>query len=489
MDWGSRITYLASTAFKDRVVPFGIKDEDRQKHVCVIGKAGSARESLIVRMALQDIERGLGIVILDATGDLAPVVMERLSEEELKRLVYVDVSDAEYPFSWNSAKEFRAAPRGAALFPDAFASLYGVARSAFTDFFAHWILTDESRTVLSPQMILSDDRERELAFQKESGADAELAALREVHREEEKVFVENGRFLLKDTVVRNVVGQHMHKVSFDKLAEGAIFIFDFSRIRMYPTRVAPVVRLAAYALRAWSDENSATALYMHDCLRHLTEHDIEQLLNDQHYALTLSDTLYRAADRPLREKALSRCGSVVTFSPHQSDVELVQKMYFPYVSPEELQGLEAGEACVLLTIDAARAKPFFANALDLPERKSVSLQDILVESRKKHTVPRTQADEQFKQHVAAEQDTNKPPFNDAFRNIFARRDPAAALAMGSKKPDAPKPPVEPPPTPPPAPTKAPPPTAPPPPHVSAQSTRELPEDELKALLFVAPLLI
>ena len=78
MDWGPRITYLASTALKERVVPFGIKDNDRLKHVCVIGKAGSGRAAFLSRMALQDAERGLGTMVLDATGNLGPMIMERL---------------------------------------------------------------------------------------------------------------------------------------------------------------------------------------------------------------------------------------------------------------------------------------------------------------------------------------------------------------------------------------------------------------------------
>jgi hypothetical protein len=504
MDWGPRITYLASTAFKERVVPFGIKDADRQKHVCVIGKVGSGRASLMARMALQDVERGLGTIIIDASGNLAPVVMERLSADELTRLVHIDAADAEYPFSWNSANEFRAAPRGAALFPDALASLYGVARSPFTDFLASWVLADESRTILSPHMVLIDEKERDVAFLPESDDAKEFARLREAHAEDLKVFIENGRFLFKDTMVRNMVGQVEHKVSFEALSRGAIIIFDLSRIRIFPTRVAPLVRLATYALRAWTDENQTAALYLHDCLRYLTESDAEGLLTDQRFALTLSDTLYREADLPLREKALARCGSVIAFTPHQSDVSLVQKIYYPYVSPEELQGLEAGEACVLLTIDATRAKPFFANALVLPERKSVSLQDILVESRKKYTTPRTQVDEQFKKQTDAEKKKNQPPFNDAFKNIFAKRDPTKALAMtGDKKPDAEKPkeepPAEPPQTPPPSapppaatpPPATPPPTTPPPPptvpDAPASSQREVPENELRELMFVLPI--
>jgi hypothetical protein len=115
----------------------------------------------------------------------------------------------------------------------------------------------------------------------------------------------------------------------------------------------------------------------------------------------------------------------------------------------------------------------------------VSLQDILVESRKKYTTPRTQVDEVFKKQVEAEKKKKDPPFNDAFKNIFAKRDPANFLNPGSaSKPatDVPKPAVsEPvkqePSTPAPAPA----------PETKAESVREIPESELKELMFVNPL--
>lgn len=492
MDWGPRITYLASTAFKDRVVPFGIKDEDRQKHVCVLGKVGSGRGNLLSRMALQDIERGLGTLIIDAGGNLAPIIMERLSRSELDRLVHIDAADAEYPFSWNIPNEFRHSDRGSELWRDALASVYSTPRSALTDFLADWVLADPNRTLLSAFTVLAEDKDRDASFPPESDEGKKLAELRTKHATDATTFVENGRFLIKDTMVRNVLGQRDGKFSFASLAEGSIFVLDLSRVRIFPTRVQPLVRLFTYAFRAQTAGSVTGTAYFHDVLRYLTDKDADDLLADQSYALTLSDTVYRESDMPMREKALSRCGSVVTFAPHQSDVALVQRIFYPYVTPEELQGLEHGEACVMLTIDANRARPFFANALELGERKSVSLQDILVESRRKYTTPRSQVDELFKkQSTPTPPDKGKGPsqFNDAFKDIFAKRDPANFLAPSAaqeKKTEqkAPEQKVETPktPTPEPAPAK---------PEMPRDAVKDVPkeleEDELKALLFVAPL--
>jgi hypothetical protein len=487
MDWGPRVTYLASAALKDRVVPFGIKDHDRLKHVCVVGKVGSGRGALLARMALQDVERGLGVVILDVSGNLSPLIMERLDSAGLERLVHLDAADAEYPFSWNIPNEFRHSDRGKDLFKDALASVYGVTRSPLIDFVASYVLDTPDKTILDAYSVVAEQKDRDAAFPPESDEGKHLATLLESEAATVAAFTENGKFLMKDTMVRNLVGQKEGKFSLTNVAEGKIFVVDLSRVRIFPTRITPLVKLFTYALRAQTGAGTYASLYLHDGLRYLAESDSESLLSDQGLALTLSDTVYRETDLPLREKALARCGSIVTFEPHQTDIPLVQRVFYPYVTPEELQGLEEGEACVMLTIDSVRARPFFAHALPLAERRTVSLQDILVEARKKFTTPRTQVDQQFKKSNDDDKKKGQPPFSDAFKNIFAKRDPAKALqTSGEKKADPAKPEAE---------------TGvqqsvvvpqaaqtPQVPQVPAQQQlRELPEDELRSMLYVTPL--
>ncbi len=495
MDWGPRITYLASTALKKRVVPFGIKDEDRLKHVCVLGKVGSGRAELLARMVLQDYERGLGALVLDASGNLGPMIMERLPREGLDKLIHVDAADAEYPFSIDFANEFRNNERGAMLWNDALASIYGVKRDPLTEYLAAHVLKSVGRTVLDPYVLLTDEKELNTVLPPDSADGKTFAELRATHQETAQAIVENGRYLVKDTMVRNSVGQREGRFSLSALAEGAIIIVDLSRIRIFPTRIGPIVKLFSYAFRARMGGGAYAALYLHDCLRYYTESDAEALITDNAFALTLSDTVYRESDLPLREKILSRCGSYVAFEPHQSDVPLVERLFYPYVKPEELQGLESGESCVMLTIDAVRTRPFFATSLPLAERLNVSLQDILVEARNKYTFPRATVDQSFKKQADKDKKSGQPPFADAFKNIFAKRDPAKALAQGEKKPDASKPQPEA------GMQQAVAEVLLKPAAVSAAAditptakvahpavdAREIPEDELRALLYVAPL--
>lgn len=480
MDWGSRITYLASTAYKDRTTPFGIKDKDRMQHLCVMGRVGSGRAQLLARMALQDIERGIGILAIDVAGNLTPLIMERLSEDAQRRVIHLDPSDAEYPFSWNIVDDFKGSAVGRERFLEVLASIYRTKRNDLTDFIGKHILNSPTGTVLDLFTIVTDETVRGEMYKPESEEAEELATLLEENQDTVAAIAEHGRYLAKDTMVRNLIGQLEGKFSLSALADGAIIILDVSRIRIFPTRITPIVRLFTYAARAAATHHDRpVALFLHDCLRYFTESDAEHVFNDRTIALTLSDTIYHEGDTPLREKSLARCGSVITFQPHPLDVSLVEHSLYPYVTPEELSTLEDGEACVALTIDAVRTQPFFARALELPERANISLQDMFVESRQKYTTTRLKVDESFRKRALKELPPPDAPsgggssFSDAFRSIFANATkPREELGGTPNVPSTP-----------PAPT----PPMPRTPDEESQGKSDVSEDDLRNMLYVGPI--
>jgi hypothetical protein len=64
------ITFFTRTDFRNDGRVFGIKTEDRFSHVYVIGKTGTGKSTLMETMALQDLRRGAGFVLIDPHGDL-----------------------------------------------------------------------------------------------------------------------------------------------------------------------------------------------------------------------------------------------------------------------------------------------------------------------------------------------------------------------------------------------------------------------------------
>lgn len=475
MAWGGGITHIAETTLKGRQVRFGIKDADRTTHLSLIGSRGPGRSGFLASMALGDIARGAGTVVIDAAGNVTSLLLERLSPEERQRLVYLDPSDGEYPFSWNPLADFRIIPeeRALPLLTDALLAVYRMPESALVDFAAKRMLKDEKATALLLYELVADERARNAVLPAGTPERAEFDRMLSEDPESVERITQNGRYLAKDTLMRNILGQTESKFSLRSLADGAIVVLDLSRIRMFPTRIAPLSRMLLYTARALSAETGTPAcVYLYESLRTLAEADLDILLPERILSFAIGDSLFHDEDKELREKVLMQSGAVLVFSGVLPDAAAAEKIFYPYAGAEDFEKLEAGELAVILTIDGVRSRPFFARQLPLPERKSVSYHDIQVDARRRFGTPRSTVDRAFEKRFAPPPSANPADpkaFSSTFRSIFAKN--AAGAAPGGAA--APKP-------------ANPAPAAPVPKADASSEPREVSEDELKKMLYVTP---
>lgn len=91
------ITYFAETDSRNKRVPFGIKSEDRSRHMYVIGKTGMGKSTLLENMAIQDIKNGEGFAFIDPHGKTADLLLDYIPPERMKDVLYFAPFDlAEY---------------------------------------------------------------------------------------------------------------------------------------------------------------------------------------------------------------------------------------------------------------------------------------------------------------------------------------------------------------------------------------------------------
>lgn len=490
MDWGSTVTYIGSTVLKEKNVQFGIKDADRSMHVSILGRTGSGRGDMLVSMALQDIERGVGVLFLDATGSSSKKLLERIDPAFLDRVVFVDPSDAEYPYSWNIMDDIRALPEALRFDAcvDVLTDLYAISRTPFVEEVARLVLEKPGTSMLTLYLLATDEKFRTTFFNDEAIQKAFEEKLA-VEQTLTDALREYGKYVARDTLVRNVIGQKVSKFTLSALAEGKIVVVDFSRIKLFPTRMTPLVRLFLHGARfATVGGGRVATLYIHDCIRYVSEAFIELLFAPHApLALTVADTLIQEGDMDRRLFALSRSGTVASFAAHPGDKPLIERAFYPFAEVDELVKLEPREYIIALTIDGVRARPFYALALPLPERKHVSYQDIVVRSRQEYTMLRTAIDAELK--MKRDDKEGGPPnspkgFQDAFRSIFAKQAEKAKQATDGTTPAAPTPNASPAPAGGVAPAPSAGSTAPAAPP--AGEKRELPEDMLRQMLYVAP---
>ena len=95
------INYFGQTDFRGRKTRFGIKADDRARHMYIIGKTGMGKSTMLENMAIQDIKNGEGMAFIDPHGKTAELLLDYVPQERIKDVIYFAPFDLNYPISFN----------------------------------------------------------------------------------------------------------------------------------------------------------------------------------------------------------------------------------------------------------------------------------------------------------------------------------------------------------------------------------------------------
>ena len=87
------INFFAETTARGRRQKFGIRLDDRRRHMYVIGKTGMGKTQMLQNMAIQDIQAGYGVGIIDPHGEFAEAVLDFVPKDRIDDVVYFNPAD------------------------------------------------------------------------------------------------------------------------------------------------------------------------------------------------------------------------------------------------------------------------------------------------------------------------------------------------------------------------------------------------------------
>ena len=93
--------YLGMSDFRGIRRPVYITDEDRLRHMYIIGKTGVGKSELLTDMMMQDIKAGKGICFIDPHGDAAEKLLELIPPQRAEDVIYFDPGDSDRPMGIN----------------------------------------------------------------------------------------------------------------------------------------------------------------------------------------------------------------------------------------------------------------------------------------------------------------------------------------------------------------------------------------------------
>src|SRR3990167_1092146 len=99
------ITFFSETNFRNERKKFGIKRDDRRRHFYIIGKTGMGKTTLLENMAIQDIQRGYGVGIVDPHGEFAQKMLDFVPSERVNDVIYFNPADLDFPIAFNAIEK------------------------------------------------------------------------------------------------------------------------------------------------------------------------------------------------------------------------------------------------------------------------------------------------------------------------------------------------------------------------------------------------
>ena len=97
----NEINFFAKTNFRNQERIFGIKTDDRRRHIYVVGKTGMGKTNLLENMVVQDIRNGKGVCYIDPHGDTAEKLIKAIPSNRINDVIYLNPADQNFPLAFN----------------------------------------------------------------------------------------------------------------------------------------------------------------------------------------------------------------------------------------------------------------------------------------------------------------------------------------------------------------------------------------------------
>jgi len=429
----NEVTLFAATNFRNQLRRFGIKTEDRRRHMYVLGKSGTGKTTLLENLMYQDIQNGHGLALVDPHGDFSEKIIGFVPEWRKNDVIYVNPADIEHPVGFNVLewkKEEQKFLIGAGLmgvFKKIWPDVWSARMEHIMNNCILALLDYPNSTLLGINRLLSDKDYRRIVISAVKDPVVKSFWLHEFERWEPKFQKEAiapiqnkvGQFL-SSTLIRNIVAQT--KSTFDireAMDTGKIVVINLSkgRIGEDASRLLGGMLITKIQLAAMERVDMPEAdrrdfyLYVDEFQNFATESFANILSEARKYRLNLivAHQYIKQLEEEVADAVFGNVGSILTFRVGTDDATFMEAEFMPDFTPEDLVNIPNHQIYLKLLIDGVTSKPFSANTLPPLGKPSTELLDLIINtSRRLYSKNRAEVEKQIVQWSESYVDESRP---------------------------------------------------------------------------------
>ena len=411
---------IGESSYRGDLKPVYVTDEDRRRHIYIIGQTGTGKSALMTNMVIDDIKRGKGVCIIDPHGDLVDSILGSMPKERADDVIVFDPGFLQKPIGLNMLEYDVNRPEEKTFIVNEIQGIFNKLFTAetmgpmFEQYMRNALLllmedaVNEPATLIEIPRIFTDDefRRRKLSritnpvvldfWQKEAvkvGGEASLANMAPYITSKFNNFIAND-------YVRPIIGQTASSFNFRKVMdEQKILLVSLSKGRIGELNagllgmiIVGKLLLSAFArVDTPQEQRKDFNLYI-DEFQNFTTDSISTILSEARkyrLNLTIAHQFIAQLQEKIRDSVFGNVGSMITFRVGAQDAEFLIKQYDTVFSQNDLINIDNLNAYVKLLINGQTSQPFNIRTPLYPPQDHLRAQQIKELAILKYGVSRT----------------------------------------------------------------------------------------------------
>ncbi|HUD43967.1 MAG TPA: type IV secretion system DNA-binding domain-containing protein [Patescibacteria group bacterium] len=405
------VNFFAKTEYKNKQTVFGIKREDRRRHVYVIGKSGTGKSTLIANMAINDLRNGEGFCIIDPHGDLCENILNYIPSYRVNDIIYLDPSDQERSFSINPLEvtEQNQKELVASGIVAIFKKLYGESWGPRLEYILRNVIVSimempDATLLMVPEM-LGNASFRAKVVERLTDPVLKSYWVNEFEKMTDRLRAESimpiqnkvGQFT-SSTRIRNIIGHAKSSIDIEKaMNEGKVLILNLSQgylgednAALLGAMIITKIQLAAMNRVSIPEEQRRDFyLYVDEFQNFATTSFIKILSEARKFRLSLILANQYIAQVPedVRAAIFGNAGTLMSFLVGAADAGYMAKEFSERFKEEDLLALGNHQVILKLYINGITQSPFHCYTLPLPKSRTQNREKVIKGSKERYTKP------------------------------------------------------------------------------------------------------
>ncbi len=403
----NEVNLFGSVEFKNQQQIFGIKREDRRRHMYAIGKSGTGKSTLLANMIIHDLKHGEGLAVIDPHGDLIETVLNYIPKSRINDVIVFDPSDKEAVVKLNLFEGGSTVHREliasgiVAIFQKMYANSWGprleyILRNTLLSLLSTNAKLEDVVTMLTNKKYrdrvaegLSDAVLKNFWF-------AEFNTMMDRQRSEAIAPILNkvGQFVTSP-LIRNVVNTQTSSFDIEQIMnEGKILLVNVSQGKLGEDNAALLgammitkIQLAAMN-RVYMEEDKRRDFYLYiDEFQNFATTSFTKILSEaRKYRLNLilANQYMDQIPDDVKAAIFGNTGTIVSFILGAGDADRMKKEFGGKFTEEDLVSLARYQIIVKEMIDNSMSTPFPAQTLALAKSSNQNREKVLRVSKERY---------------------------------------------------------------------------------------------------------